>query len=76
MIISMSLRLGKRISELKASEFNPELRGGEGEPLVVGVETAVLCLTIHILDCVALQDLRMQHQHRFTVLVEVGGITG
>lgn len=40
----MSFCLGKRISELKASEFNLELRRGEGEPLVVGAEAAVLCL--------------------------------
>lgn len=63
----MSLCLGKRISELKASEFNLELRGGEGEPLVVGVETAALRLNILILDCVASIGLRMQQQHRFTV---------
>ena len=58
----MSLCLGKRISELKASEFNQEFRGGEGEPLVVGVETTALCLnSLIILDCVASQVLRMQH---------------
>ena len=42
----MSLCLGKRISELRASEFNLELSGGVGEPLVVGAETAGLCLSV------------------------------
>lgn len=36
----MSLCLRKRISELKASEFNLELSRGEGEPLVVGAENS------------------------------------
>lgn len=43
----MSLCLGRRISELKASEFNLDLSGGEGEPLVVREETAAQRLTAH-----------------------------
>ncbi len=48
----MSLCLGKCISELKASEFNLELSGGEGEPLVVGAETAALCLSVLRYRCI------------------------
>lgn len=42
----MSLCLKRRIIELKASEFNLDLRGGKGEPLVVTAETAALCLSV------------------------------
>lgn len=46
----MGLCLGKCISELKASEFNQDLSGGEGEPLVVGAETAALWLNVCLLS--------------------------
>lgn len=56
----MSLCLGKRISELKANEFNLDLSGGEGEPLVVREETAAQRLTAH---CPLLRHMQRRNNY-------------